>query len=111
LENCALGDGEIDIVAIAELMAAVNPAINLSIEIHSQWTHFPLNILDETYFQRHPAPPGDGLAWYLAKSWEKEIRNEWPADLADGEESWNLEQEHVNVSIRWAKDKLAHVLT
>ena len=34
LENCALGEGEIDIVAMAELLAKHNPQINLNIEIH-----------------------------------------------------------------------------
>ena len=111
LENCALGDGDIDIVAIAELLAETNPETNLSIEIHSQWSHFPLNLLDETYFQRHPSPPGDGLAWYLSRSWQKEIRTEWPADLQDGDESWQLEREHVTESVRWAKEKLSHILS
>ncbi len=33
---------------------AHNPQINLNIEIHSQFAPFRLDILEETYFQRHP---------------------------------------------------------
>ena len=41
LENCALGDGDIDLAAIAELLARHNPQINLNIEIHSQFAPVP----------------------------------------------------------------------
>ena len=71
LENCALGDGDIDLVAIAELLAKHNPQINLNIEIHSQFAPFRLDMLDATFLARHPSPPGDGLAWYLAKAWDE----------------------------------------
>ena len=45
LENCALDEGEIDIVAIAELLAKHNPQINLNIEIHEQYAPFRMDIL------------------------------------------------------------------
>ena len=51
LENCALGDGEIDIVAIAELLAKHNPQINLNIEIHAQYAPF-----GSTCCARHGGP-------------------------------------------------------
>ena len=111
LESCALGDGEIDIAAIARLLADHNPQINLNIEIHSQFAPFKLDVLNETFFRRHVAPPGDGLAWYLRKSWGKDIPEAHPADLADGEESWNLELEHLRQSIGWAKQELAAILS
>ena len=111
LENCALGDGEIDVAAIAELIAAHNPDCNLSIEIHSQWAPFTLNIFDDSFFKTHVSPPGDGLTWYLNKSWEKPLPTEWPADLPDGEESWPLESDHLERSVRWAREKLPHILT
>ena len=84
--------------------------INLNIEIHSQFAPFKLNILEDGFFARHPAPPGDGLAWYLKKSWEKPIPAAEPANLPDGPESWELEREHVELSVRWAREKLADVL-
>ncbi len=111
LGNCALGDGEIDIVAVAEILKEHHPEANINIEIHSQFAPFTLDILDETYFQRHPAPPGDGLAWYLAKAWEKSIPETEPENLPDGEKSWELEHEHLRQSVRWAKENLAHVLS
>ena len=107
LENCALGEGDVDIVSIARLLAEHNPDINVNIEIHSQFAPFKLDILDETFFQRHPAPPGDGLAWYLEKSWAKDMLETYPADLADGKESWDLEYEHLKRSINWAEENLA----
>ena len=103
LENCALGDGEIDLAAIAELLAAHRPRINLNIEIHTQFAPFALDILDETYFQRHPSPPGDGLAWYLRKAWRKPIPTALPATLPDGPPSWQREQDDLRQSVRWAK--------
>jgi len=110
LENCALGDGDIDVAAIARLLSEKNPEINLNIEIHSQWTYFPLNILEKGYFSRHPAPPGDGLAWFLEKSWQRPITTQPSAALADGPDSWNLERRHVEESIRWSKENLAALL-
>jgi len=111
LENCSLGDGEIDVAAIAEILAEQESDVNLNIEIHSQFAPFTLDILDETFFQRHPSPPGDGLAWYLDKSWQKEIPDTEPAGLPDGKESWDLEYEHIRLSAQWAKEKLAHILS
>ena len=58
LGNCPLGDGDLDIVAIAEALAEHRPDIRLNIEIHSQFAPFRLDILDETFFTRHPSPPG-----------------------------------------------------
>ena len=109
LENCGLGDGEIDLAAIVEVLAAHHPGIHLNIEIHSQFAPFTLDILDETFFQRHPSPPGDGLARYLHKAWGKPIQPALPANLADGEPSWELEQEHLRQSVGWAKQKLSHL--
>jgi len=110
LENCSLDDGEIDLVAIAGILAKHNPAINLNIEIHSQFAPFKLNILEAGFFDRHPAPPGDGLAWHLKQSWDKPILAEGPANLADGEEAWNVEFEHLKRSVGWAREKLGHLL-
>ena len=111
LENCALGDGEIDLVSMAGILAEHNPQININIEIHSQFAPFTLDIFDETFFQRHPSPPSDGLAWYLQKAWDKDVLNPLPADLPDGDESWQLEYEHLKSSITWAKEKLSHFLS
>lgn len=110
LENCALDQGEIQIDGLANILAAWNPEININIEIHSQFAPFPLNILEPTYFQRHPAPPGDGLAWYLLQAWSKEITISPGENLADGPAAWNLEFEHLKRSITWARRKLAHLL-
>jgi sugar phosphate isomerase/epimerase len=107
LGNCALGDGDIDIAGIARMLARANPEIHLNIEIHSQFAPFRLDILDEAFFRRHPSPPGDGLAWYLKKSWERPIPAEPPANLPDGPMSWALERDHLERSIRWAKEQLA----
>ncbi len=111
LENCALGDGDIDILAIARLLAEHNREINVNIEIHSQFAPFRLDILDPTFFHRHPPPPGDGLAWYLQKSWEKEILRTHPADLPDGDAAWELEYEHLKRSVEWAREALKSVLS
>jgi 3-oxoisoapionate decarboxylase len=111
LENCALGEGDIDAVAIAEILAQQHPDLHLNIEVHSQFAPFALNILTPGYWDRHPAPPGDGLAWYLAKSW---TRNDPPcpaANLPDGPESWQVEERHLESSIRWARQQLGHLLT
>ena len=110
LENCALGEGDIDLAAIARTLQASNPEIYLNIEIHSQWRYFTLNILEAGYFTRHPAPPGDGLSWYLQKSWERPLAGP-PGALPDGSESWKLEREHVEASIRWARENLAAMLS
>lgn len=110
LENCSLGDGDMDLVAIAELLARHNPQINLNIEIHSQFAPFRLDVLDPAYWSRHPSPPGDGLAWYLGKSWPREFLDPWPDNLADGPASWKLEEEHLRRSIRWARNSLSHLL-
>ena len=111
LENCALGDGEIDVRAIAELLAERRPEVNLNIEIHSQFAPFTLDILDPTYFSRHPAPPGDGLAWYLTRAWSKEMPQTSHVNLPDGQESWTLEFEHLKRSIQWARHNLSHILS
>jgi len=111
LENCAVGDGEIDVVAIAEILAEHHPEANINIEIHSQYAPFTLNILEEGFFQRHPSPPGDGLSWYLGRSWQKEIPEQYADNLPDGSESWELEHEHLKQSARWAREKLTHILS
>jgi len=111
LGNCALGEGEIDLVSIAEILAEKHPEVNLNIEIHSQFAPFKLDVFDPTYFQRHPAPPGDGLAWFLNQSWGKPIPETEPDNLPDGEQSWKLEYEHLKSSVLWAKEKLSHLLS
>jgi len=111
LKNCSLAEGEIDIVSIAEILAEHNPDINVNIEIHSQWFAFGLNIFDREFFAKHPAPPTQGLNWYLEKSWNKDVVENFSPDLADGEESWKLEHEHLKDSVRWAKEKLANLLS
>lgn len=111
LKNCSLPHGEIDIVSIAEILAEHNPDININIEIHSQWAPFRLNIFDKDFFEKHPAPPCDGLTWYLEKSWNKDVVEDLGTDMADGEESWALEYEHLKDSIRWAKENLSHLLS
>jgi sugar phosphate isomerase/epimerase len=111
LENCALGDGEIDVVEIAEILARHHPEANINLEIHSQFAPFTLNIFEDGFFQRHPSPPGDGLAWYLGRSWKKEILSKYPDNLPNGRESWELEHEHLKQSARWAREKLTHILS
>jgi sugar phosphate isomerase/epimerase len=106
LENGSLGEGDIDIEAVAQTLRRHNPQIALNIEIHSQFAPFRLNILEEGYFRRHPAPPGDGLAWYLAKSWERPIERSPGRNLADGAESWVVERAHLQQSVRWARENL-----
>jgi sugar phosphate isomerase/epimerase len=110
LANCAVGEGDIDVAAIARGLAGCSPQINLNIEIHSQFAPFKLDILDETFFGRHPAPPGDGLAWYLRQSWQRDLLTPHPASLPDGPKSWQLEMEHLKQSIAWAKKELSDVL-
>ncbi len=111
LQNCSLPQGEIDIISIAKILYEHNPDINISIEIHSQWAPFRLNIFDEDFFEKHESPPGDGLKWYLEKSWNKEIVENLRADMPDGEESWKLEYEQLKDSIRWAKENLSSLLS
>jgi sugar phosphate isomerase/epimerase len=104
--NCALGEGDIDVVQIAELLAKYNPQINLNIEIHSQFAPFRLDILNPTYWERHPSPPGQGLAWYLEKAWTRPFLEPWPDNLPDGSKSWELEGKHFRSSVTWAKKAL-----
>ncbi len=110
LGNCALGDGDLDMVAIAEALAEHRPDIRLNIEIHSQFAPFRLDILDDTFFARHPSPPGNGLTWYLEKAWERDIE-ELPDNLQDGEASWAVEYEDVKRSAAWARESLTHILS
>jgi 3-oxoisoapionate decarboxylase len=111
LQNGALGDGDIDLPAIAATLARHNPEINLNIEIHSQFAPFTLNVLDPGYWTRHPAPPADGLAWYLAKAWRREMLDPWPNNLPDGATAWQREVEDIHASIGWARRELAQYLT
>ncbi len=111
LENCALGDGEIDVASIAQILADHNPDVNINIEIHSQFAPFTLNLFEEGFFQRHPSPPGDGLAWYLNRAWQKPIPDAQPANLPDGEQAWELELRHLQESAAWARENLAHILS
>ena len=110
LENCALGDGDIDLPAIAETLAKHNPQIHLNIEIHSQFAPFKLDVLRPAYWASHPSPPGDGLAWYLAQSWSRAVPEPWPQNLPDGNESWQREANDLRRSIEWTKNRLSHLL-
>ena len=109
--NCALGDGEIDIVGIAEILGRHNPQITINIEIHPQYGPFRLDLFDKLFFTRHAPPPGDGLVWYLERAWAKEILKTLPASLPDGKPAWDVEYELLKQSVRWAKEKLAHLLS
>jgi 3-oxoisoapionate decarboxylase len=111
LENCDLGEGDIDLCAIAAMLALHNPEINLNIEIHSQFAPFKLSILDPGYWTRHPAPPGDGLSWYLAKAFDRPFLDPWPDNLPDGAAAWNRENEDIRSSVHWIRRKLGHLLT
>jgi sugar phosphate isomerase/epimerase len=111
LENCALDEGEIDIVAIAELLAKYNPQINLNIEIHEQYAPFRMDILRPAFWARHPSPPGEGLAWYLEKSWTKAPLDALRDNLPDGAATWEIEARQIRQSVRWAKHALRHLLT
>lgn len=111
LENCALGEGEIDVVSIAQCLARQNPELHLNIEIHSQFGPFPLNIFEETYFLRHPAPPGDGLAWYLKQAWRKEVQESPARSLGDGAEAWRVERPHIEQSIQWIRGRLKSLVS
>jgi len=110
LENCALGEGDIDVRAVAQTLGRANPEICLNIEIHSQFAPFRLDILRREFFQRHPPPPGDGLAWYLARAWERPIQRGPGQNLADGPESWAIERPDLERSVQWAREHLADML-
>jgi len=110
LENCALDEGEIDIVAIAELLAKHNPNINLNIEIHEQYAPFRLDVLRPAFWAKHPSPPGDGLAWYMEKAWNKVPLESLRSDLPDGAKTWEIESRQIRQSVRWAKKALHHLL-
>jgi 3-oxoisoapionate decarboxylase len=111
LQNGALGDGDIDLPAIAATLVRYNPEVNLNIEIHSQFAPFTLNILSPAYWARHPSPPADGLAWYLEKAWRREMLDPWPENLPDAAAAWQREAEDVRSSVRWARKELARHLT
>ena len=76
--NCALGDGEIDIVRIAEILGRHNPQITINIEIHPQYGPFRLDLFDKTFFTRHAPPPGDGLVWYLSRHGRRKSFRRFP---------------------------------
>jgi 3-oxoisoapionate decarboxylase len=111
LQNGALGDGDIDLPAIAATLAKHNPEINLNIEIHSQFAPFRLNLLKPTYWACHSPQPADGLAWYLAKAWDRPLLQPWPDNLPDGPAAWKREAEDIRSSIRWARRELSQFLT
>ncbi|HJN09902.1 MAG TPA: sugar phosphate isomerase/epimerase [Pirellulaceae bacterium] len=111
LENGPVGEGDIDVVSIARTLAEHDPRININIEIHSQFSPFTLNIFDEEFFEKHPSPPGDGLAWYLERSWSKDILETLPPNLPDGERSWDVERADLKRSASWAKEELTPLLS
>jgi 3-oxoisoapionate decarboxylase len=110
LENCSLGDGEIDLRAMVETFVKHNPSINLNIEIHTQYAPFRLDVLNPGFWRQHVPPPGDGLCWYLQKAWSKPPLDPLPAGLPDGAASWQREAEDLRASIRWACRELGHLL-
>jgi 3-oxoisoapionate decarboxylase len=110
LQNGALPDGDIDLVAIAQILKEQRPDINLNLEIHSQWAPFTLNILKTDYWEKHPAPPGDGLSWYVARAWSRKIPDPWPENLPDGDAAWQRERADIESSIRWMKTSLTPVM-
>jgi sugar phosphate isomerase/epimerase len=109
LDNCSLGEGDIDVVSIAEILAKHQPEMNLNLEIHSQYAPFRLDIFDDEYFVRHPSPPGDGLAWYVKKAMRKEPAPAF-SGLPDGKVAWELEYQHLKLSAEWARKRLSHIL-
>ena len=111
LENCALGDGEIDVAAIARLLAKHNPKINLNLEIHTQFAPFKLDICNPAFSAQHPSPPGEGLSWYLEKAWGKSRPDPWPESLPDGPAAWARENKDIRASVNWATGELAGLLT
>jgi sugar phosphate isomerase/epimerase len=111
LQNGTLGDGDIDLSAIAAILAKYNPGINLNIEIHSQFASFKLDILTAAYWACHCSQPADGLAWYLAKAWNRPRLEPWPENLPDGAAAWQRAADDIRSSIRWARRELAQYLT
>jgi sugar phosphate isomerase/epimerase len=111
LENTYAGGGDIDLRAIVGMAVAHNPNLCLSIEVHSQYAPFRLDFLEPGYFGRHPAPPGDGLAWFLRQSWDRPVvgPNDYET-LPDGPASWAVERDHIERGARWAKENLASFL-
>ena len=95
LENCALGEGDIDLVAIAEILRKHRPDLNLNIEIHSQFAPFRLDVLDGT-FAAAPFAAGRRSGLVLREGLEKDGSLALPAGLPDGAEAWQLEYEHLS---------------
>ncbi len=111
LENVSLAGGDIDLLAIVEKLGAFRPDMHLNIEIHSQFAPFRLDVLDEGFFRRHVPPPGDGLAWYLAKAWERPMPEPFPDNLPDGPAAWVREKADLEESIAWACANLGVAVT
>ena len=109
LESCSLGEGDIDVVSVAETLAKHRPETNLNIEIHTQFAPFQLPIFDKDFFVRHPSPPGDGLAWYVKKALEKEPAPAF-SGLPDGMQAWEREYQDLKRSAEWARKNLSHLL-
>ena len=98
-------------MAIAEMLAERNPAINLNIEIHSQFAPFRLDILDRRFGRGIPSPPGDGLAWYLEKAWHKPLAGPVAGKPARRRaRPGSGEQDDLRQSVRWAKTALGELL-
>ena len=60
------------------------------------------HLSSETFFQRHPSPPGDGLAWYLKKAWQKadprdDRRTTCPTASSPG--NWNTSISRQSVAL------------
>jgi sugar phosphate isomerase/epimerase len=109
LENCSLGEGDINIVSMAETLAKHRPEINLNIEIHTQYAPFQLNIFAENFFVSHPSPPGDGLAWHFKKASEKDPETAFPG-LLDDKQAWEREHQDLKISAEWARKNLSHLM-
>lgn len=111
LENGPVGEGDIEVVSIAAALAKWRPDLALNIEIHSQWAPFRLDVFDEAFHTRHPPPPGDGLAWYFARALEKDDAGPKVFEnLPDGQQTWELECKHLELSAEWARANLSHLL-
>jgi len=111
LENCSLGCGHIDLVAIANILARHDPDLTINIEIHSQFAPFTLDVFNPDFFAKHPCTPSDGICWYLAKSWQQEIHHTLVDNLPAGALSWELELADLTSSVAWAKEQLSSLLT
>ena len=106
LENCALGDGDIDVVGHRRAAGEAQPADQPEHRNPLAIRPFPARRVAARPSGRGiPSPPGDGLAWYLEKSWTKAPLEPWPDNLADGAKAWERIEDRATSaqSVRWAQ--------